>query len=67
MEESLNFSQSLSKESLWEDMSLSAAALKDAAGHSQEAISNEQIHKGDEIWETYSVVSEPISGGMGSV
>ena len=67
MEESLNFSQSLSKESLWEDMSLSAAALKDAAGHSQEAISNEQIHKGDEIWETYSVVSEPISGGMGSI
>ena len=40
---------------------------EDVSGRSAEAISNEQIVKGDEILDTYEVVSDAVLGGMGSV
>ena len=53
-------------------MSMSRATLEDEAGRladgiRPEAISNEQIGKGDEILETYRVMDAAIHGGMGSV
>ena len=55
-----------------EDMSVCRASLEDASkrmkeDRSSEAISNENIVKGDEILKTYKVVSDAVHGGMGSV
>ena len=62
----------VTKGSVWEEMSLVRASLEDAEsrltdGIKPDAISNEKIRKGDEILETYRVTSDAIHGGMGSV
>ena len=71
MEESFSFSNSLSKGSVYESDSFFKAYRDDAASRLTEdmpiAISNEQIHKGTPILETYRVESDAIHGGMGSV
>ena len=67
-----SISVSISKGSVDEEMSMSRASMEDAAsrladGVREETISNEKIHKGDEILETYQVTSDAIHGGMGSI
>ena len=67
-----SFSNSLSKGSLYESESICNAYRDDAMsrladGLRPEVISNEQIHKGDVILETYTVRDNAIDGGMGSV
>ena len=42
-------------------------ASRSASGRRPDAISNEEIHNGDPILNTYKVTSEAIHGGMGSV
>lgn len=69
---SFSFSNSLSKGSIVEDMSMFRASMEDvesriADGEGIEAISNEQIQRGDSLLGTYGVVSDAIQGGMGSV
>ena len=73
MEQSASsISNSISKGTIYEEMSMYQASLDDAAsrpadGIRSESISNERIRKGDEILETYQVLSDAIHGGMGSV
>ena len=67
-----SISNTISKDSVDEEMSLFRASMEDAAsrladGIKPEVISNEKIQKGDEILETYQVTSDAIHGGMGSV
>lgn len=67
-----SISNTVSKDSVNEEMSLSLASLEDAAGFSAngrkpETIANEKILKGDELLETYRVSSDAVHGGMGSV
>ena len=67
-----SFSNSLSKGSVYESDSIFGAYQHDAEsrladGIRPEAISNEQIHRGDVILETYNVEDDAIHGGMGSV
>ena len=67
-----SISNSLSKDSMYEEMSMLQASMDDAAsrladGMKQEVLSNERIQNGDEILETYRVTSDAIHGGMGSV
>ncbi len=67
-----SISNSLSKDSMYEGMSMLQASMDDAAsrladGIKPEVISNERIQNGDEILETYRVTSDAIHGGMGSV
>ena len=68
----ISISNPVSKNDVYEEMSLSRASLEDAAsrsgsGREPRAISNEQIVMGDTLLETYRVVSDAINGGMGSV
>ena len=70
--ETFSMSNSLSKGSVYERDSIFKAYLDDAQsrladGVRPEAISNEEIRKGDEILETYRVEDDAIHGGMGSV
>ena len=70
--ETFSMSNSLSKGSVYESDSIFKAYLDDAQsrladGVRPEAISNEEIRKGDEILETYRVEDDAIHGGMGSV
>ena len=65
--DSVSFSNTVSRESVLEDDSLSFHTLKEASLHPQDAISNEQIRRDDVLLETYTVVSDAIRGGMGSV
>ena len=67
-----SFSNTLSKGSVWENGSIWNAYQEDAEsrladGVRPEAISNEEIHRGDIILETYRVEDAAIHGGMGSV
>ena len=67
-----SFSNTLSKGSVYESDSIWNAYQNDAEsrladGVRPEAISNEEIHRGDEILETYRVEDDAIHGGMGSV
>ena len=64
---SVSFDFSLSKESLYEGMSLTAASLEDAVRNDQIPITNERIRRGDLVLDTYTVETDAISGGMGSV
>ena len=57
----------VTKGSVYEGMTMTAAALDDAAMHDQASITNERIRKGELVLETYEVESDAISGGMGSV
>ena len=69
--DSFTFSNTLSKGSVYESDSILQAYRDDAASRLTdevpEAISNEQIQKGDPILETYRVEDDAIHGGMGSV
>ena len=67
-----SISNTISKISVDEEMSLVRASMEDAAsrltdGLIPDAITNEEIQNGDEILETYLVSSNAIHGGMGSV
>ena len=71
-EMTLSISNTLSKAEQEEEMSMLQASLADEASRSvggdlQDQISNERIKKGTQILETYEVMSDAISGGMGSV
>ena len=61
-----SISNSFSREDLFEEYSISKAALGLMEKESV-SISNEQIKKGDPILDTYQVQSDAIHGGMGSV
>lgn len=72
MDFSASISNTISKWDENEDMSLCRATMEEGAGKLKdgirpEMISNERIGKGDQILDTYSVVSDAIHGGMGSV
>lgn len=65
----ISISNPVSKNDVYEEMSLVRASLEDAAsrsgsGQEPQAISNEQIVMGDTLLETYRVVSDAINGGM---
>lgn len=67
-----SLSNEISKGSVNEAWSMRRATMEDAlsrsaSGRRPEAISNEEIHNGDPILNTYKVTSEAIHGGMGSV
>ena len=67
-----SISNSVSKNNLTEEMSITAASLEEAARRIKnsgetETISNERIGQGDIILDTYVVTSDVINGGMGSV
>ena len=70
-----SISLSLSKEDIGEEMSMFEASMEDASSRvaSQAStdfvpvITNEKIQKGDVILEIYTVTSNEIRGGMGSV
>ena len=70
--EEFSISNTLSKDSIFEELSMFSATMEDAEsrfgqGAGVDAISNEKIRKGDEILGTYEVISDAIHGGMGSV
>ena len=69
--ETISFSNTLTKGSVYESDSILQAYRDDAASRLREdmpaAISNERIVKTDVILETYRVESDAIHGGMGSV
>lgn len=67
-----SLSNELSKGSVNEAWSMRRATMEDAlsrsvSGRRPDAISNEEIHNGDPILDTYKVTSDAIHGGMGSV
>ena len=70
--DTLSMSNTMSKGSVYESDSIYKAYLDDAEsrladGVRPKAISNEEIHKGDEILQIYRVEDDAIHGGMGSV
>ena len=65
--DSITLSNPLSKADGLEAMSLSFASLKDAMGRQEDSITTERLEKGNTILDTYKIISDPISGGMGSV
>ena len=65
--DSITLSNPLSKADGLEAMSLSFASLKDAADRQEDSITTERLEKGNTILDTYKIISDPISGGMGSV
>ena len=67
-----SLSNEISKGSVNEALSMRRATMEDAlsrsaSGRRPDAISNEEIHNGDPILNTYKVTSDAIHGGMGSV
>ena len=67
-----SLSNEMSKGSVKEALSMRRAIMGDAlsrsaSGRRPDAISNEEIHNGDPILNTYKVTSDAIHGGMGSV
>lgn len=58
---------SVLKEDVFEAMTVVGAAFGGLDGGAQEAITDERIALGDNVLETYEVVSDAIPGGMGSV
>ena len=65
--DSLSLSNTISKQTVLENTSMTYASLEDAKKRENDAISNERIQNGDMILDTYEVTSDAISGGMGSV
>ena len=61
------FSNSVSKRTAYETGAYSEAYFSDAKASRSDAISDERIVRGDVLRETYTVLSEEIPGGMGSV
>ena len=67
-----SLSNEISKGSVNEALSMRRATMEDAlsrsaSGRRPDAISDEEIHNGDPILDTYKVTSDAIHGGMGSV
>lgn len=67
-----SLSNEISKGSVNEALSMRRATMEDAlsrsaSGRRPDAISDEEIHNGDPILNTYKVTSDAIYGGMGSV
>lgn len=67
-----SLSNEISKGSVNEALSMRRATMEDAlsrsaSGRRPDAISDEEIHNGDPILNTYKVTSDAIHGGMGSV
>ena len=67
-----SISNSISRASVYDNESMYAAYLEDAAGRAAkgetpQSISNETIRSGDEILGTYTVSGNAVHGGMGSV
>ena len=67
-----SISNTISKGSVEEDISMFRASMDEAAGRlaegmKPETISNEKIQKGDELLGTYHITSDAIHGGMGSI
>ena len=58
---------SLSKRDVNEALSITDVSLEEAANRVRDAITTERITKDNILLNTYEVVSEAISGGMGSV
>ena len=65
--DSFSVSNSISMKTAFESDEMTAAYLEELGTRETDAISNERIRKGDRILETYRVVSDAITGGMGSV
>ena len=70
--DTFSMSNDLSKGSVYESDTVCGAYMDDAMsrlmdGEAPVAISNEQIHSGDVLLETYRVEDDAIHGGMGSV
>ena len=65
--DSFSVSNSISMKTAFESDEMTAAYLEELGTRETDAISNERIRKGDRILETYQVVSDAITGGMGSV
>ena len=65
--DSISLSRSISKIDEKEAMSLTYASLKEAADRKEDSITTERLEKDNTILETYTIISDPISGGMGSV
>ena len=62
-----SFDFSLTKDGVFETMSLAEAALADAEQRSQDTITTEAIVPGEVVLDTYEVEDGPFSGAMGSV
>ena len=62
-----SISNSISKGSLFEDDNFTDAAMEDALRQKDRPISDERIRNRTWIRNTYQVISEAISGGMGDV
>lgn len=62
-----SISNSVSKGSLYEDDSFTAAAMEQAYAWQDMSISDETIENGARILDTYQVTSDAIPGGMGEV
>jgi len=65
--DSISISNTISRESVIEETSIVATALKEAAASKDPAISNERIRKDDVLLDIYRVSSDAIAGGMGNV
>ena len=66
MDLSLSLSNTIRKQTVLENTSMTYATLDDAKKRENDLISNKRIAKGETVLEAYEVLSEPISGGMGS-
>ena len=65
--DAVSLSTTISKAEDQEAMSLTFASLRDAADRQEDSITTERLIKDNTILEIYKVMSDPISGGMGSV
>ena len=64
---SISLSNTINKIDEQEAMSLTYASLKEAANRKEDSITTERLEKDNTILGTYKIISDPISGGMGSV
>lgn len=65
--DSVSLSTSISKIDEQEAMSLTYASLREAAERQEDSITTERLIRNNTILGIYKVMSDPISGGMGSV
>lgn len=65
--DAISLTNTISKAEGNEALSLTYASLKDAAGREADTISTERLKAGNTILDIYTIASDAISGGMGSV
>ena len=65
--DAISLTNTISKAEGNEALSLTYASLKDAAGREADTISTERLQAGNTILDIYTIASDAISGGMGSV